>query len=210
MRYLSHYQILEVNRKASESEIKTAFYKKSKLYHPDASIRKGEQDGMFVQVCGAYDVLRNRELRIKYDQFLDDKQQGLYSSSVNDENEDFKRWRSKSTRVFNQDKKHMGWQYGYEENKIYGPIQLLTVPLVVLIMSAIIFYLENKRKSIVVSSNRHALPYYVAHIERAQWINKRNESNKNTVDENTKESSVELEPPANITQGSSVLQTWKS
>ncbi|CAI4223110.1 unnamed protein product [Auanema sp. JU1783] len=61
-----YYQILGVSRNASLAEIKKAFYKKSKILHPDNT---GDQSSSadFVELKKAYDVLRRPADRRVYD-----------------------------------------------------------------------------------------------------------------------------------------------
>lgn len=62
----SYYDILRVPEDASQSEIKQAYYKLSKVYHPD--VKKDENSlNMFRSITEAYDVLGNIKARIQYD-----------------------------------------------------------------------------------------------------------------------------------------------
>lgn len=62
------YDLLGVSPKATQSEIKTAYYKLSKLHHPD--INKKAPKGMFTQISEAYETLGNVKKRKMYDQGL--------------------------------------------------------------------------------------------------------------------------------------------
>ncbi|NBO22975.1 J domain-containing protein, partial [bacterium] len=57
------YDILGVDTKASQENIKMAFRKKSMTMHPD----KGGDKDKFIQLKNAYDILSNEESRKKYD-----------------------------------------------------------------------------------------------------------------------------------------------
>lgn len=62
----SYYEILRVPPNASQTEIKEAYYKLSKVYHPD--IAKDENSlKMFRSITEAYDTLGNVRSRIQYD-----------------------------------------------------------------------------------------------------------------------------------------------
>jgi len=64
------YQVLGVNRNASEEEIKKAYRKLSRRYHPDANINnpnKAEAEAKFKQVQEAYEqIIRERESGSSY------------------------------------------------------------------------------------------------------------------------------------------------
>ncbi|MFZ6015144.1 MAG: molecular chaperone DnaJ [Patescibacteria group bacterium] len=60
-----YYQILGVEKSASEDEIKKAFRRKAHEYHPD----KGGDEQKFKDVNEAYSILGDKSSRAKYDQF---------------------------------------------------------------------------------------------------------------------------------------------
>lgn len=66
MKYKNYYEILEVNRKSSREEIKQAFRKMAKKYHPDMN-KADNSETMFKNVNEAYDTLISDEKRRKYD-----------------------------------------------------------------------------------------------------------------------------------------------
>ncbi|MBR3501902.1 MAG: J domain-containing protein [Alphaproteobacteria bacterium] len=61
------YRILGVNKNASESEIKSAYRKLARKYHPDLNKDDKNAAEKFKQVSNAYDILGNEEKRKKYD-----------------------------------------------------------------------------------------------------------------------------------------------
>ncbi len=61
----NYYTILEVEKSASEKEIKTAFRKLAHKYHPD----KGGDEKKFKELNEAYQTLSNKEKRVQYDRF---------------------------------------------------------------------------------------------------------------------------------------------
>jgi molecular chaperone DnaJ len=61
-----YYKTLGVDRKASQDEIKKAYRKLAREYHPDTNKEPGAED-RFKQVSEAYDVLSDPEKRKKYD-----------------------------------------------------------------------------------------------------------------------------------------------
>lgn len=67
MKYKNYYEILGVNRKTSKEDIKLAFRKLAKKYHPDANKDDNSSDAIFKDINEAYDTLMNEEKRKKYD-----------------------------------------------------------------------------------------------------------------------------------------------
>ncbi len=66
-----YYRILGVNRNASEREIKQAYRKLARQYHPDVNPGDKSAEAKFKQINEAYEVLSDKEKRGKYDQFGD-------------------------------------------------------------------------------------------------------------------------------------------
>ena len=64
-----YYDVLGVSRNADESQIKKAYRKLAKKYHPDTNAGNAEAEQKFKEVTEAYDVLGDREKRKMYDQF---------------------------------------------------------------------------------------------------------------------------------------------
>ena len=63
-----YYEVLGVDKNASESDIKSAFRKLAKKYHPDVSKEENAEE-LFKEAQEAYAVLSDPEKRKKYDQF---------------------------------------------------------------------------------------------------------------------------------------------
>ncbi len=66
-----YYEILGVKREASEREIKQAYRKLARKYHPDVNPGDKSAEAKFKQVNEAYEVLSDKEKRTKYDRFGD-------------------------------------------------------------------------------------------------------------------------------------------
>ena len=65
-----YYEILGVSKSATDEELKKAFRKKAKQWHPDANPNnKKEAEAKFKEVNEAYEVLSNPQKRQMYDQF---------------------------------------------------------------------------------------------------------------------------------------------
>ena len=65
------YEILGVGRNATDKEIKSAYRKLAKKYHPDTNPGDKNAEEKFREVSDAYAVLGDPEKRKKYDQFGD-------------------------------------------------------------------------------------------------------------------------------------------
>lgn len=61
----NYYSILGVTNKASEKEVKKAYYNNAKIYHPD---KNNDVDPLiFSEMTEAYDILMNIDLKSEYD-----------------------------------------------------------------------------------------------------------------------------------------------
>jgi len=107
MRYIDYYKILNISKNASEAEIKKAYRKLARKYHPDVNPDDKEAEKKFKEINEANEVLSNPENRKKYDKYGKDwqhaeefekakQQQNQYKQSHpgyetfgNFENEDF-------------------------------------------------------------------------------------------------------------------------
>ena len=69
MQYQNYYKILGVPEDASEEQIKKAFRKGARKYHPDVNPDNPEAEENFKKLNEAYQVLSDSEKRKKYDQF---------------------------------------------------------------------------------------------------------------------------------------------
>jgi curved DNA-binding protein len=67
MKYKDYYKILGVARDASADDIKKAYRKLARKYHPDVSKEKNAEEN-FKEVSEAYETLRDAEKRAAYDQ----------------------------------------------------------------------------------------------------------------------------------------------
>ena len=66
-----YYSLLGVNREASEREIKQAYRRLARKYHPDVNPGDKSAEARFKQINEAYEVLSDKDKRQKYDQFGD-------------------------------------------------------------------------------------------------------------------------------------------
>lgn len=68
MEYKDYYKILGVPRDASQDDIKKAYRKQARKYHPDVSKEANAED-KFKELGEAYEVLKDSQKRAQYDQF---------------------------------------------------------------------------------------------------------------------------------------------
>ena len=64
-----YYEVLGVNKGASEDEIKRAYKKMARKYHPDLNPDNKEAEEKFKEVNEAYEVLSDANKKARYDQF---------------------------------------------------------------------------------------------------------------------------------------------
>ncbi len=67
--FKDYYQILGIPRDASAADIKKAFRKLARKYHPDVATDKSSAEQKFKDINEAYEVLGDPQKRQKYDQF---------------------------------------------------------------------------------------------------------------------------------------------
>ncbi|GER38555.1 DNAJ heat shock family protein [Striga asiatica] len=64
---VDYYNILKVNRNASEDDLKKAYRRLARIWHPDKNANKHEAEAKFKQISEAYDVLSDPQKRQIYD-----------------------------------------------------------------------------------------------------------------------------------------------
>lgn len=75
MKYKDYYKILDIDKKADEKEIKAAYRKLARKYHPDVN-KAPEAVEKFKDINEAYEVLSDKEKRYRYDSLGSNWQQG--------------------------------------------------------------------------------------------------------------------------------------
>lgn len=71
MKQIDYYKILGVDRTASTEDVKHAYYKLARKYHPDYTDDKIKSVDKFLLINTAYQVLSDIEKRIKHNIDLD-------------------------------------------------------------------------------------------------------------------------------------------
>ncbi len=64
-----YYEVLGINKGATDADIKKAYRKLAKKYHPDANPNNQEAEAKFKEATEAYEVLSDEKKRQTYDQF---------------------------------------------------------------------------------------------------------------------------------------------
>ena len=109
MEYKDYYQILGVAKNADESEIKQAYRRLARQYHPDKNPGNQAAENKFKDINEAYEVLGDSKNRAKYDQ-LGHNYHRYRQMGGNPQDFDFSQW-------FN-----MGGQGGQRVNVDFGDL----------------------------------------------------------------------------------------
>src|SRR5687768_2952980 len=64
-----YYEVLGLSRGASDEEIKRAYRKLARQYHPDRNPGDKQAEARFKEIQDAYDTLSDKDKRSKYDRF---------------------------------------------------------------------------------------------------------------------------------------------
>jgi curved DNA-binding protein len=82
MAFIDYYKVLEIDKNATEAEVKKAYRKLARKYHPDLNPNDKESERKFKEINEANEVLSHPENRKKYDQYGEDwKQSDEYNQA---------------------------------------------------------------------------------------------------------------------------------
>jgi len=76
MAFVDYYKVLEIDKSATEADIKKAYRKLARKYHPDLNPNDKEAEKKFKELNEANEVLSNPENRKKYDQYGENWEHG--------------------------------------------------------------------------------------------------------------------------------------
>lgn len=76
MAFIDYYKILEIDKSATEADIKKAYRKLARKYHPDLNPNDKNAEKKFKELNEANEVLSNPENRKKYDQYGENWEHG--------------------------------------------------------------------------------------------------------------------------------------
>ena len=69
MEFIDYYKLLGLDKSASQAEVKKAYRKLARKYHPDLNPNDKEAQAKFQQINEAHEVLSDPEKRKKYDEY---------------------------------------------------------------------------------------------------------------------------------------------
>lgn len=97
MDYIDYYKVLDVTKSATEADIKKAYRKLARKYHPDLNPNDKEAEKKFKEINEANEVLSNPENRKKYDKYGKDwKHADEFEKAGYDPNQQQNRQQSRS------------------------------------------------------------------------------------------------------------------
>ena len=92
MQYKDYYAILGVKRDATQKEVRSAYRKLARKYHPDVNPGDAAGAARFTEINEAYEALSDEEKRKKYDRFGADWEQYERMGAATPGGPDFAQW----------------------------------------------------------------------------------------------------------------------
>jgi curved DNA-binding protein len=103
MQFIDYYKILGISKNASDSDIKKAYRKLARKYHPDLNPKDTEAERKFIEINEANEVLSHPENRKKYDQYGENwKDADAYENAKNQRSQ-YSKQSSQGGQQFNQE-----------------------------------------------------------------------------------------------------------
>ncbi len=143
---ISHYDVLQIKKNASNEEIKKSFRNLALKYHPDKN-KSADSKEKFLRIVEAYEILSDENSRKKYDMaYQDDKEQeNIYTYSTKwTPPADYVKYYSydeiKNWYIKNTDIRGGMWDIGEKENKgmwkttliLFGSLGIVTLFILML------------------------------------------------------------------------------
>ena len=100
MAFIDYYKILGIDKKASEADIKKAYRKFARKYHPDLNPNDKQAEKKFKEINEANEVLSNAENRKKYDTYGKDWKHGEEFEKAKQQRQSQKRYQKQSSNDF--------------------------------------------------------------------------------------------------------------
>lgn len=115
------YKTLGVSRNATQDEIKKAYRKLARKWHPDLNPGNTEAEQKFKDASTAYEVLGNEEKRKLYDEF---GEEGLQAGFDADQAREYKKWSSSAGRQAGQQAYSKGAGFGryHDYEDVFGDL----------------------------------------------------------------------------------------
>ena len=114
MQFRDYYNILGVERKASEKDIKKAYRRLAAQYHPDKNKGNKASEEKFKEVSEAYQVLGNAEKRKQYDSLGSDWEHFQQSGASYDDFVNSRKQQRQYNRRRNRSYEHAGGGGGFD------------------------------------------------------------------------------------------------
>jgi molecular chaperone DnaJ len=112
----NYYEILGVSKTASKEEIKKAYRKLARKWHPDINPGDKAAEQTFKEISGAYDCLGNEEKRKIYDEFGED---GLKAGFDAEKARQYQEWGARG-QPYERSAQDFGRYHSYED--IFGDL----------------------------------------------------------------------------------------
>lgn len=90
--FRNYYQILDISKDASVDEIKKAYRRLARQFHPDVNPNNKEAEEKFKDINEAYDILSDVEKRAQYDKFIRFWKPKGFANRVGMRVPDFRNW----------------------------------------------------------------------------------------------------------------------
>ena len=111
------YQILGVSKDATQDEIKKAYRKLARKWHPDINPGNKEAEQKFKEISHAHEYLGNEKKRKLYDEFGEEALQAGFDA---EKAREYKKWSSSQSRGFQEAGRGFGQYQSYED--IFGDL----------------------------------------------------------------------------------------